>query len=83
MLFRDDITGIELTTSRNRLEAAGITGGIATLMILAAGMQRVKGKIPRREAVIIVGLGWLLSSAFGGLPYMLCPPGLRIITAYL
>jgi trk system potassium uptake protein TrkH len=26
--------------------------------------------------VVIVGVGWLLSSAFGGLPYILCPPGL-------
>ncbi len=63
-------------------QSAGITGGIAVLMILAAGMQRVKGKIPRREAVIIVGTGWLLSSAFGGLPYLLCPPGMNWAEAF-
>lgn len=57
-------------------QAAGITGGVATAMIVAGGTQRLSGRIPRREAVVIVGLGWLLSSAFGGLPYLLCAPGL-------
>lgn len=57
-------------------QSAGITGVFALAMIGAGGRQRMKGRIPRREAVIIVGLGWLLSSAFGGLPYLLCPPGL-------
>ena len=56
-------------------KAAGLTGGTAALMIAAGGWERVTGRIPRREAVVIVGLGWLLSSAFGGLPYLLCPPG--------
>ena len=29
-----------------------------------------------------MGLGWLLSSAFGGLPYMLCPPGMTPAGAF-
>ncbi len=57
-------------------QAAGITGGVGLAMIAFAGVQHPRGKLPRREAVIIVGMGWLLCSAFGGLPYMLCPPGL-------
>jgi trk system potassium uptake protein len=32
--------------------------------------------------VIVVGLGWLLSSAFGGLPFMLCPPGMNFAGAF-
>ena len=63
-------------------QAAGITGGIATVMVIGGGWQKIDGRIPRREAVIIVGLGWLLSSAFGGLPYMLCPPGLDWAAAF-
>lgn len=63
------------------LSSAGVTGFFA----LAAGViGRVGGaikKIPRREAVAIVGLGWFLSSAFGGLPYLLCPPGLDVAEA--
>jgi trk system potassium uptake protein TrkH len=62
--------------------AAGITGGTAAAMIAAGGLARLKGRIPRREAVIIVGTGWLLSSAFGGLPYLLCPPGLDWAEAF-
>lgn len=63
-------------------KSAGITGGIAALMILAGGLDRAARRIPQREAVIIVGLGWLLSSVFGGLPYLLCPPGLTPAGAF-
>jgi trk system potassium uptake protein TrkH len=58
------------------LKSAAISGGIAIAMILTGGLAPLSGRIPRREAVIIVGLGWLLSSALGGLPYMLCAPGM-------
>jgi trk system potassium uptake protein TrkH len=63
-------------------QSAGITGIFALAMIGAGGKLSLKGRIPRREAVIIVGLGWLLSNAFGGLPYMLCPPGLNWAGAF-
>jgi trk system potassium uptake protein len=63
-------------------EAAAITGGVGALMVLAGGLRRVTGRIPRREGVIIVGLGWLLSSGFGGLPYVLCPPGMNWAEAF-
>jgi trk system potassium uptake protein TrkH len=56
--------------------AAGITGAIAAVMIVAGGLRTQLKRIPRRDAVLVVGLGWLLCSAFGGLPYVLCPPGL-------
>lgn len=62
--------------------SAGITGGFAVAMVLAGGLDRSVKRIPRREAVIIVGLGWVLSSAFGGLPYLLCPPGLNWAAAF-
>ncbi len=69
----DPVSG-EAAAITGLFQAAGITGGTSLLMIALAGASHLKGKLPRREAVIIVGLGWLLSSAFGGLPYLLCPP---------
>jgi len=56
------------------MSSAAITGVVALAMMAAAGLKHFKGRLLRREAVVIVGLGWLLSSAFGGLPYILCPP---------
>lgn len=52
--------------------AAGITvlaGGI----LMLAGLGKID-RIPRREGVVIVGLGWILAAVFGSLPYVLCPP---------
>lgn len=77
----DGVEG-EAVAMRALFTAAGVTGGTAALMIAAGGWERLTGRIPRREAVIIVGLGWLLSSAFGGLPYVVCPPGLGWAEAF-
>ena len=63
-------------------QAAGITGGVALLMVFGGGWRMQVKRIPRREAVVVVGLGWLLSSLLGGLPYMLCPPGLNMAGAF-
>lgn len=60
-----------------------IGGGMAVLAALI-GMSMGIGKfdkIPRREAVVIVGLGWLLCGLFGGLPYVFCPPHLTLTEA--
>ena len=54
--------------------ASGVTllaGGILVLF----GLRKIE-RIPRREGVMIVGLGWLLSALFGSLPFILCSPGL-------
>ena len=54
--------------------AAGVTllaGGILVL----SGLGKIE-RIPRREGVVIVGLGWVLSALFGALPFILCPPHL-------
>jgi trk system potassium uptake protein TrkH len=63
-------------------QSAGITGAVAAVMIISGGLKLSVKHIPRRDAVVIVGLGWMLSSAFGGLPYMLCPPGLDFAGAF-
>jgi trk system potassium uptake protein TrkH len=56
--------------------AAGMTAGVALAMIAAGGGGRFKNRLTRRDAVLIVGLGWVLSGLFGALPFLLCPPHL-------
>jgi hypothetical protein len=43
-------------------KSGGITAALAVGMILAGGVRQQIQGIPRREAVVVVGLGWLLSS---------------------
>lgn len=43
--------------------------------------RKSKDPIFRKEAVAIVGLGWLLCAVFGALPYVFCHPGLGPIPA--
>jgi len=62
--------------------SAAITGGTGLALMLAGGLRMAVKRIPRREAVLVVGLGWLLSSAFGGLPYVLCPPHMDMAAAF-
>ena len=54
--------------------SAAITGGFALLAIVPGITKTKHDTIPKREAIVIVGLGWILCSVFGGLPYLLCPP---------
>ncbi len=77
----DVVAGDELEMTA-LFQAAGITGAVAAVMIFAGGLRLAVNRIPRRDAVVVVGLGWLLSSVFGGLPYMLCPPGLNWAGAF-
>ena len=56
-------------------------GFSALLTAAAGGLLRWFGagssrEILRREAIVIVGLGWALSAVFGSLPYLLTSPSL-------
>jgi trk system potassium uptake protein TrkH len=62
-------------------KSAGATAALGGVLVAVAGIRKSFKRIPRREAVIVVGLGWLMCSAMGGLPYILCPPGLDIAGA--
>lgn len=60
--------------------SVGISAGVGILLLL---LGRKSGReILRKEAVAIVGLGWLLCAALGALPYLLCEPGLAPIPAF-
>lgn len=70
-----DVVAGDAEAATAMFQSAGITAMVGGILMLIGGFHKI-GRVPRREAVIVVGLGWLLSSAFGGLPYLLCPPGL-------
>lgn len=72
------------TEAANALFLSGaITGGFGLLAILPGLIKKTKHDIiPKREAIVIVGLGWLISSIFGGLPYCLCAPYLSPAGAF-
>jgi trk system potassium uptake protein TrkH len=59
------------------LLTAGALTVVAAAILISVGIGRFD-KIPRREAVVIVGLGWLLCGLFGGLPYVFCEPHLSL-----
>jgi trk system potassium uptake protein TrkH len=62
--------------------SAAITGGCGLLCIIPGIRKTRHDMIPKREAIVIVGLGWILCSIFGGLPYVLCPPYLTPAGAF-
>ena len=64
----------ELNATFALFTSAGVTFLAGAILILT-GMGKFD-RIPRREGVVIVGLGWVLSTIFGALPYMLCDPHL-------
>ena len=64
-----------------RFAADRALGLSALLTAATGGLLRWFGRgssreILRREAIVIVGLGWVLSTLFGALPYMLSTPSL-------
>ena len=56
------------------MKSGAITAAVGGTMMLL-GWSKVN-KIARREGVVIVGLGWILSGIFGGLPYLLAQPAM-------
>ena len=59
--------------------SVAITAGAGGLLYL---LGRGSGKeILRKEAIAIVGLGWLVCAAFGALPYLCCEPSLGPVEA--
>lgn len=69
-------------SSRALFQSAGITGLTGLILIACGGLARLPKRIARREAVVVVGTAWLLSSLLGGLPYVICPPHLDFAGAF-
>jgi len=67
------LTGWELSIA--------ITFGSALILRLF-GRKEKKAKVKRRDAIGVVGLGWLTCSLFASLPFMLCEPNLSFCAAF-
>lgn len=64
---------------RALFSSALITAAVGSLLMIL-GISKLN-KIPRREGVVIVGMGWILSGIFGGLPYLLSVDGMEPVDA--
>ena len=53
------------------LQSIGVSALLGTVFSVAA--RSGKGTLLRKEALAVVGLGWILSGILGGLPYLLTP----------
>lgn len=62
------------------LMTAGVVTLIAGVLLIISGLGKYD-RIPRREGVVIVGLGWLLCAGFGAIPFVLSEPGLTLEAA--
>lgn len=69
-------------------DSASVALGAATATALMLGFVLVfvgRGKydrIPRREGVLIVGVGWMTSGLIGAIPFMIAEPGLNPAAAF-
>ena len=62
-------------SATHALMTSGAVTFVAGLILIIIGIGHFE-RIPRREGVMIVGLGWLLSAVFGAIPFILCAPHL-------
>ena len=72
--------GIENTGFRALAISYGICLTTGIVLIIISG--RTKREILRKEAIVVVGLGWFISASFGMLPYILGDPGLDVAGAF-
>ena len=52
------------------------------IVLILVGRSARRAEILRREAMGIVGFGWLVCSFYASLPYLFCEPGLSVPEAY-
>lgn len=82
MFAKSDVVPGDKEAASMLFLSAAITGGCGLLCIIPGIRKTRHDMIPKREAIVIVGLGWILCSIFGGLPYLLCPPYLTPAGAF-
>ncbi len=69
--------------SPSAMHALFLSAGLVALggvLLMLCGIGRVE-LIPRREGIVVVGVGWLLCGAVGGLPYVLGEPSMQVADA--
>lgn len=78
--FVEQIRGVEKHATSEFTLSASITAAAGIFLFLGglgSGYQ-----ILRKEAVVVVGLGWFVSAVFGALPYILTEPSLSFPQAF-
>lgn len=74
-----DVVQGEGTAAQALFVSAGIVACLGGVMTLC-GIGKIE-RVPRREGIVIVGLGWLLCGTVGSLPYLLGEPRLPVADA--
>lgn len=70
----------ESSAARAFSTSAMVSGCTALICFLFGG--RNKQDLLRKEAIAVVGLGWIICSVFGAMPYMFCEPGLSPVDSF-
>ncbi len=68
-------SGGEVNHGAAALSITTVITALSGVLLMVFG-RGCKVEILRKEAVVVVGFGWILSAMFGALPYMLASPGL-------
>ena len=76
--WMDPVPG-DLSAMSSLFLSAGIGALVGSLMMLC-GIGKID-RVPRREGIVVVGLGWVLCGIVGSLPYMLGEPRLEMSDA--
>ncbi len=62
----------EMASLRGMLKSIGVAT-LTGIVLLAAGKKSYEDSLLRKEALAVVGLGWLLCGLLGALPYLMTP----------
>ncbi|MCP5539255.1 MAG: TrkH family potassium uptake protein [Akkermansiaceae bacterium] len=69
-----------------RLGLKALGWGTAVTLFAGLGLfflgRRSGNEVLRREAIVTVGLGWMLSALFGGIPFLFGPAALSFVGAF-
>jgi len=77
--YWDQSKGVENHGAQALLWSTCITGLAGLALFLVGG--RSGNQLLRKEAIVVVGLGWFVCSVFAMIPYLFCEPGLGFAPA--
>ncbi len=72
LLTEEQFTGVDPVYTFSW--SIGVTVTVGSILYLIG--RRAGREILRKEAIAVVGLGWLICTGFGALPYLMCTPAL-------
>lgn len=75
-----DVAGGGEPAAKALFSSAVIVAALGTVLLLC-GIGKIE-RVPRREGIVVVGLGWLLCGTVGSLPYLLGEPKLDLADAF-